>query len=603
MVRAVALLLAAATPAAITSCTTEIARTSAQSPQLEDAAFAALSQRYLDAVASQNPSYATTLGDHRFDDRVPDMSAEARERGTAVTRRLLAELGRIDRARLSRDNQVDAALLDNALHYSIWSDEILRSWAWDPQIYNEAAGGALYSLAARDFAPWETRLKSAIGRMEKMPALLAQARANLVPSRVPEIFATTVARQNGGIVEIVEEMLAPHRGELNAADARRFDSAVKGLKAAVAEHQLWLDDILVPQAKGDFRLGPGLYDSKLGFALASPLDRAEIKRRASATLAATREEMYEIASSVLAGRPSPPPLPARPTADQQQKAIEAALELAYAHRPSRSGVEAKAAETLAQATAFVREKQLVTVPDAPVRVITMPKFQQGVSLAYCDSPGPLEKNLATFYAISPIPAEWTDAQATSFLREYNDYAIHDLTLHEAMPGHYLQLAHANGNGSTLRAVLASGPFIEGWANYGERVMAEAGYLGGDPLLKLIVLKLRLRVATNALLDIGVQAEGMTREQAMDLMMVTAFQQEREAAGKWVRASLTSAQLPTYFVGYSEHVELRAEAERRRGAAFDLKAYHDELLSHGSPPVRYVRALMFGEPIAPSVTNS
>jgi len=597
MLRASALLLAAAALPIVAGCTSGIAASSARSAEREDARFADLSRRYLDGIASQNPSYATTLGDHRFDDRLPDMSAEARARSTGFARAILAELNRLDRARLSRDNQVDAALLDNNLHYSIWTDETLRSWAWDPQIYNEAAGGALYGLAARDFAPWETRLKSATARMEAMPALLAQTRANLVPARVPEIFATTVARQNGGIVEIVEEMLAPHKGDLNAADARRFDSAFAGLKAAVAEHQLWLDRTLVPNAKGEFRLGPDLYDSKLAFALASPLSRAEIKRRASLTVTATRDEMYAIARRLLAGRAGAPPLPERPTAAQQQKAIEAALELAYAHRPSRSGVEAKAVETLARATAFVREKKLVTVPDTPVRVITMPRFQQGVSLAYCDSPGPLEKNLATFYAISPIPAEWTDAQATSFLREYNDYAIHDLTLHEAMPGHYLQLAHSNRNGSTLRAVLASGSFIEGWANYGEAVMADAGYLDGDPLFRLIVLKLRLRVATNALLDIGVQTEGMTREQAMEMMTVTAFQQEREAAGKWVRANLTSAQLPTYFVGYSEHVELRQEAERRRGAAFDLKAYHDELLSHGSPPVRYVRALMFGEPIA------
>lgn len=597
MIRAAALLLAAAALPALGSVDSRAATSAARPAQSADPAFAALSQRYLDAVASLDPSYATSLGDHRFDARLPDLSASARARGTALARSMLAELGRIDRSRLSRENQVDAALLDNNLRYSIWTDEILRSWAWDPQIYSEAAGGALYSLGARDFAPWETRLKSATARMAAIPALLAQARANLVPALVPEIFATTVARQNGGVVEIAEEMLAPHRGELGAADARRFDAALAALKAAVAEHQLWLDRTLVPNAKGDFRLGPERYDSKLAFALASPLSRSEIKRRASLSVVATRAEMYGIARSVLAGRAGAPPLPDRPTPGQEQAAIEAVLELAYARRPSRSGVEARAAETLAAATAFVRAKRLVTVPDTPVQVITMPKFRQGVSLAYCDSPGPLEKQLGTFYAISPIPAEWTDAQATSFLREYNDYAIHDLTLHEAMPGHYLQLAHANRNGSTLRAVLASGSFIEGWANYGEAMMVDAGYLDGDPLLRLIVLKLRLRVATNALLDIGVQTEGMTREQAMELLTRTAFQQEREASGKWVRANLTSAQLPTYFVGYSEHVELRDEARRRRGAAFDLKAYHDELLSHGSPPVRYVRALMFGEPIA------
>lgn len=595
--RGIALLLAASALPALFGCASGPGPSQAQSVKREDAAFAALSQRFLDGLAGLYPEYATTLGDHRFDDKVADMSAEARARGTAFARTILGELGRIDRTRLSRENQVDAALLDSNLRYSIWTGEILRSWAWDPQIYNEAAGGALYSLAARDFAPWEQRLKSATARMEAIPALLAQTRANLVPARVPEIFATTVAKQNSGIVAIAEEMLAPHRSELNAADSVRFEAALDTLKAAVAEHQEWLDKVLVPNARGDFRLGPELYDAKLGFALASPLSRAEIKRKAEQALIVTRAEMYGIARNVLAGQAGAPSLPERPTADQEQKAIAAALELAYARRPSRSGVEARARETLASTTAFVRAKRLVTVPETPVQVITMPRFRQGVSLAYCDSPGPLEKELGTFYAVSPIPAEWTDAQATSFLREYNDYAIHDLTMHEAMPGHYLQLAHANRNGSTLRAVLASGSFIEGWANYSEGVMVVAGYLDRDPLLRLTVLKLRLRVITNALLDIGVQTEGMTREQAMDLMTRAAFQQEREAAGKWVRASLTSAQLPTYFVGYSEHVALRAEAERRRGAAFDLRAYHDELLSHGSPPVRYVRALMFGEPIA------
>jgi uncharacterized protein (DUF885 family) len=597
MRRAAALLLAAAAPPLFAGCAADVATSSARSEQPADAAFATLAQRYLDGFASLNPSYATSLGDHRFDDKVTDMSAEARGRGTAFAREILAELGRIDRARLSRENQVDAALLDNNLRYSIWTDEVLRSWAWDPQIYNEAAGGALYSLAARDFASWEKRLKSATARMEAIPALLAQTRANLVPARVPEIFATTVAKQNGGIVSVAEGMLAPHKGELDAADARRFDAALAKLKAAVAEHQVWLDKTLVPNAKGNFRLGAELYDAKLGFALVSPLSREEIKQRASHALVVTRAEMYGIARSVLAGKAGAPPLPERPTADQQQKAIEAALELSYARRPSRSGVEAKAAETLATATAFARERQLVTVPDTPVRIITMPKFQQGVSVAYCDSPGPLEKELGTFYAVSPIPEDWSDAQATSFLREYNDYMIHDLSIHEAMPGHYLQLAHSNRNGSVLRAVLASGPFIEGWAVYGEGMMADAGYLGGDPLFRLTVLKMRLRSITNALLDIGIQTEGMTRVQAMELMTRTAFQQEREAAGKWVRANLTSAQLPSYFVGYSEHMELREEARRRRGAAFDLKAYNDELLSHGSPPVRYVRALMFGEPIA------
>lgn len=576
--------------------TTREAAVATVSRQPADADFADLSKRYLDGLTRLNPSYATGLGDHRFDDMVTDMSAAGRARTNAFLRQTLAELGRIDRGLLDRDNQVDAALLDNNLRYALWTDETLQSWAWDPQIYNDAAGTSLYSLAARDFAPWEVRLKSATARMAAIPALLAQARANLVPARVPPIYATTVAKQNAGLVSIVQEMLIPRRDLLSPEDRGRFDSAFATLKAAVAEHQIWLDKILVPGAKGDFRLGPALYDTKLRFALVSPLGRAEIKQRANRALVDTRAEMYALARQILAGRAGAPPLPASPTADQQQKAIEAALELSYARRPSRDGVMAAATDTLAQATAFVAKAGLITLPATPVKIIPVPEYMRGVAVAYCDSPGPLERHLDTFYMVSPLPEDWTAEQVTSFLREYNLYMIHDLSIHEAMPGHFVQIAHSNQNRSLLRAVLSSGTFVEGWAVYAEGMMADAGYLDGDPLFRLTVLKMRLRSITNSLIDIGIHTEGMTREQAMELMTRTGFQQEREAAGKWTRASLGSTQLPSYFVGYSEHMELREEARRRRGASFDLKAYNDELLSHGSPPVRFVRALMFDEPI-------
>jgi len=244
----------------------------------------------------------------------------------------------------------------------------------------------------------------------------------------------------------------------------------------------------------------------------------------------------------------------------------------------------------------VREKNLVTLPDDPLEIITMPEFQQGVSLAYCDSPGPLEAGQKTFYAVSPIPAKWTRAQTDSFLREYNSRSIHNLTVHEAMPGHYLQLAHANKYPSPLRAVLSSGPFIEGWAVYSEKVMVDAGYMHGDPLMRLIQLKWYLRSIVNALLDQAVHVDGISRDAAMKLMTESGFQEEREAAGKWTRAQLTSAQLPVYFVGAREHMALRAEAERKLGAAFEVKAYHDNVLSYGSPPVRFARELMFDLPI-------
>jgi uncharacterized protein (DUF885 family) len=534
-----------------------------------DEQFADLSRRWLDGSFKLSPVSATQAGDHRYDGELDDLSAEGRARGLEFSKSMLGELEKIDRAKLSRENQVDYGMLGNQLRSDIWSAETLQGWAWDPTIYSQIAGGALYTLMAREFAPLPDRLRSATARM---------------------------AKQNKGVLSLVDGLIMPHAKELPDADRQKLEAAVASLRKAVDENQTWLDKTLVPNAKGDFRIGEKFYDQKLAFALNSPLTREEIRKRADAALESTRSEMYAIATQVLKGKPKAPPTPDNPSEDQKQKAIQAALELAYAERPARDKVMATAEAALAKATDFVREKNLITLPDAPVKIIPMPEFQRGVALAYCDPPGPLDKGLDTFYAVSPIPDDWTKQQVDSFLREYNTRSINELTIHEAMPGHYVQLWHSNKYPSVLRAVLYSGSFVEGWAVYAEKVMADSGYLDNDPLYHLVHLKWDLRSIANAILDQAIHVDGMSEADAMKLMTVKAFQEEREAAGKWTRARLTSAQLPTYFVGFEEHLDLRNEVEKRAGGKFDLKAYHDKLLSFGSPPVRYARELMLDEPI-------
>ncbi|UBB24094.1 DUF885 domain-containing protein [Pseudoxanthomonas japonensis] len=573
------------------------AATAAAADAQADARFADLSKRALEGWLQLSPVSATQIGEHRYDSEIDDLSAEGRKKSLEFSRKMLAELGAMDVSKLSRENQVDAAILRNQLEYDAWGNETLQSWAWDPQVYSGLAGGALYNLMAREFAPLPDRLKSAIDRMEKIPTLLAQARANLDPARVPKIHAETVAKQNAGILSIVDSFITPHAKELPEAEQQRLAAATGTLKKAVEEHQQWLDKTLVPNAKGDFRVGEKIYDQKLKFALLSSLSRAEIKQRAEGELKRVRGEMYAIAQQVLKDKPGAPALPASPSDEQQQqKAIEAALELAYAERPARDKVVPDAEAALKSATDFVRAKDLVTLPDAPVDIIPMPEFQRGVAVAYCDSPGPLDKNLKTFYAISPIPEDWSQAQVDSFLREYNSRMIHLLSIHEGTPGHYLEGWHSAKFPSTLRAVLRSGLFAEGWAVYTERMMADAGYLDNDPLFRLVQLKFYLRTIGNAILDQGVHVDGWSREQAMDLMVRQTFQQEREAAGKWTRAQLSSAQLPTYFVGAQEHFDLRKAMEAKLGDKFNAKAYHDQVLSYGAPPVRFVRELMLDEPI-------
>ena len=597
-------LLALALVAALAGCQPADAPTNASTPATSqqagdaavDAAFADLSKRALDTWMQLSPVSATQIGDHRYDSELDDLSAAGQQKTVAAYKALLGELDKIEVAKLGRENQVDAAILRNQLQSEIWNAEVLQSGKWDPQLYNGIAGSAIYGLMAREFAPLPERLKAATARMEKLPAIFAQARENLDPARVPKIHAETVAKQNKGILSIVDTFITPHIGELPQADQQRLQAAIDGLKKAVDEQQTWLDKTLVPNAKGDFRIGAEKYDQKLKFALSSSLSRQEIGERARAELKRVREDMYGIAQTVLKDKPGAPEMPAQPTDEQQQKAIEAALELAYADKPARDKVVDDAKAALEQSTAFVREHDLVTLPDAPVDIILMPEFQRGVAVAYCDSPGPLDKNLKTFYAVSPIPDDWNEKQVDSFLREYNSRMIHLLSIHEGTPGHYLEGWHSAKFPSTLRAVLRSGLFAEGWAVYTERMMQEQGYLNNDPLFHLVQLKFYLRTISNAILDQGVHVDNWDREKAMHLMTHDAFQQESEAAGKWVRAQLTSAQLPTYFVGAQEHFDTRKAVQEKLGDKFKLKAYHDQVLSYGAPPVRFARQLMLDQPI-------
>jgi len=572
-----------------------------------NAAFEQLGSRYIDESAALSPVSATWLGDHRFDDRLDDVGREALERRAAFCRTYLGRIAHIPKSRLSRSHQIDAALLAHALQAELWHLEEFQEWAWNPMRYVGLAGNAIYNLMARDFAPLRKRLSSARHRLEQFPRLMRQIREVLDPRRVPKVHAETAIRQVPGLIDILENMVEPHADVLSTRDQASLARALETARSAVEVLRRWLEKEVLPRAAGNFRIGRRLYDRRLAFALQGLLARKEIRERAESELRRVRQEMYEIAARVYKGEHPRASLPKRPSETRKRAIIRACLETAYRQAPDRRRIVAIARQSLARLTAFVRDADLVTVPPDPVEVIVMPEFRRGTSLAYCDSPGPLDAGQRTFYAIAPPPRDWTEPQVRSFLREYNLRSLYNLTVHEAMPGHFLQLAHANRYPSKLRAILASGVFIEGWAVYAERMMVDHGFLGGDPLMRLIVLKWYLRGIANAIIDQGVHAEEMTEDAAMRLMMDGTFQEEREAAGKWVRVQLTSAQLSTYFVGYLEHASLRREVETARGTGFDLKKYHDGVLSFGSPPIQYVRALMLDLPFdrvcVPKITSA
>jgi len=561
-----------------------------------DQRFDALCARYIDEFPSLSPVSATLLGDHHFDRLLNQIGPEARSARARFLKGYLEELGRIDPRTLSRENKVDYAVLSHHLRADLWSLETLEEWAWNPLVYTALCGSAIYGLMAREFAPLETRLASVAARLEQFPRLYEQIRATLEVQRVPPVHAETAVAQNRGVLSILDNRVEPHLASMPDAARRRLESALDRARDAVERHQQWLETELLPKASGDFRIGADLYDQKLAFSLHTPMTRAQVRQRADEQLRLLHERMYGIATGVYRKQYPYVEFPAEPSQAYKKAIIRACLELAYAERPDRDGIVECARRSLEKTTRFVREKGIVTLPTDPLEVIVMPEFERGVSLAYCDSPGALDAGQKTFYAVAPPPNEWTAEQVRSQLREYNIRSVHTLTMHEAMPGHFLQLAHANRCGNTLRAVLSSGVFIEGWAVYSEWMMCEEGFLDHDPLMELIVLKWYLRDTTNAILDQAVHVDGITKKEAMKLLVEEAFQEEREAAGKWTRARLTAAQLSTYFVGYLELVDLRREAEAAQGDAFDLGRYHDRVLSFGSLPPQFVRALMLDREI-------
>jgi uncharacterized protein (DUF885 family) len=551
----------------------------------QDDEFQKISHDYIEQYLQANPEDATELGDRRFDGQLTDYSPDARAKDLARQKQFRDKLGAIDGSQLTGANRIDFRILKENIDYQIFRAEELKESEWNPLVYMQSLANSLYLLVARDFAPAEKRIPNLRQRMEAIPHVIAQAKANL--QHPPRVHTETAIEQTQGAINLVREGLSPL---LNQAPQMKNDIASLQEKTAAAldDYKRWLQNDLLPRSDGNFRLGAEKYRKKLRFALASDLSMEEIMKRAQADLQQTQTTIYETA--LLLYKKYFPNADSATLADKR-KVTAAVLDKLAEQHPDDATVVSYAREVVGEATDFVRSHNLVTIPNTPLDVIAMPEFKRGVAIAYCDSPGPLDKTGKTFFAVAPTPKDWSKERKESFFREYNNYEIRDLTVHEAMPGHYLQLAHANEfRAPTLvRAMFRSGTFIEGWAVYCEQMMAEQGY--GGPEVKMQQLKMRLRAIANAILDQSIHAGNMNEKEAMDLMTNQTFQQEGEAVAKWKRARLTSAQLSTYFVGATEHLDLRAAEQKKLGNDFNLKKYNDQVISYGSPPVKYVRELM------------
>jgi uncharacterized protein (DUF885 family) len=548
--------------------------------------FEKIAKDYVESMLAAHPEFATELGDHRFDDQLSDYTPASREKQLASARQFRDSVSQFsDISKLTGANQVDARILAENIDNDIFELEELKEPEWNPLVYNQSLANSLYLLVARDFDTAEKRIANLRKRLEAIPRVISQAKENL--KHPPRVHTETAIEQTQGAINLVREGLSPLLDR-----APRFKKGLVPLQEkmakALSDYKQWLEKELLPRSDGDFRLGADKFRKKLRFALASDLSAEEVMKRAQADLQQTQAAIYETALPLY--KKYFPNATEAALADKK-KVTTAVLDKLAEQHPDDNTIVGYCQKVVAEATGFVKKRDLTTVPEKPLDVIVMPEFKRGTGIAYCDSPGPLEQNGKTFFAVEPTPKDWTKERKESFFREYNNYMIRDLTVHEAMPGHYLQLAHANEfhAPTMVRAIFRSGTFIEGWAVYSEQLMAEQNY--GGPEVKMQQLKMRLRVICNAILDQSIHAGNMSEQQAMDLMMKEGFQQEGEAVAKWKRARLTSAQLSTYFVGASEHLDLRDKAKAKAGAGFDLKKYHDQVMSYGSPPVKYVRELM------------
>jgi hypothetical protein len=533
--------------------------------------FVPLAERIVDALLDSDPPMASFAGDHRFDDRLPDLSPGAVADRVTMLRDGTDALSGLDTDDLQPQEQVDHAILSAMVERSLFELTQVREHEWNPLEHNP--GPLLHALLSRPFAPADVRLASLGGRLAAIPDALATARAVL--RDCPRIHVETAVGQFAGTAALIRDELPTL-----LAEEPRMRTAVEPAAAAALgaldEFGGWLRARADSGEPGrDPRLGRPLFEARLWHTLDTELTAAEVLGRARRNLDQVGEQLRTVAAELVGG----------PASDET---VRRALDELAAEHPDDASIVDLAKLTLAEATDFVREHDLMALVDDPCLILQMPEFARGVAVAYCDPPGPLETaDVPTFYCISPTPSDWSAQRVESFYREYNNHMIRNLTVHEAMPGHFLQLAHSRRfRASTrVRALGFSGPFVEGWAVYTEELMAGLGF-GGLPV-KMQQLKMQLRMSINAILDQLVHCEDVTESDAMALMTGAGFQEEGEAAGKWRRALLTSTQLSTYFVGYTEVAAIAAA--RPFGAT--PRAWHDAMLAHGSPPPRHLRTLL------------
>jgi uncharacterized protein (DUF885 family) len=554
----------------------------------EDVRLERLFKDYLDVEFKHRPLEATRLGDHRFDHLLDDVSAKARAANLERVRQALADLPtKIDYKKLSRSAQVDYEIWRHQLETDIWLAANTRPFEDDPRVYNDYITESVYLLLTQSTLPQPINVRNAAARMAYIPRILKAARENL--KNPPKVVVDTALRQNRGALAFYESGIFALAGEAPQLSALR--EMAQRVVPALREYQKFLETELLPRASGEWRLGKEKFARKLELVLDAGLSAAEVLREAEAEAERVEGEMYVIARQLWAQAYPERALPAD-DADGKRQTIRRVLAHVSKDHGRVEDLVKDATAMAAKIKAFIRAKDLLRLPEPDrCRIIEMPEFQRGNSIAFLNAAPPLDPKAASFYDISPPPRDWDARRVASYLEEYNQHMLQLLTIHEAYPGHYVQLEYANRQPSLIRRVLSSGVYVEGWAVYTEQVMLDQGYGEGSLALRLSQLKWYLRAVCNAILDYKMHCAGMTDEEALQLLVGRAYQSEAEAILKIIRAKQSSCQLSTYFVGRMAMQRLRRAVQTEKGDDFQLGRFHEAVLEQGSVPVKYLPELV------------
>ncbi len=545
-------------------------------------------QAHLEESFRMRPCEATLLGDHRFDHLLDDISTTARATWLDHSRQQLEKLERdFANASFSENGKIDYQIFHDELARNIWLAENTQPFAEDPRTYGTYINDSVYSLLTQSTLAKEKNVTNAIARINQIPRIVESARKTLTDP--PKPILETGILQNRGAIGFYEKGIfdligsTPQQAELKAACA----VAVTALR----KHQYFLEDELLPGAGNHWRLGREKFSRKLELVLDVGWDAQRVLAEAELEFERVQRDMYVVARQLWSRYFPTQPLPVDDPVGRRSTIAQVIDAVGQEHgRPETLIVDARA--TVSSIQDFIRERDILRLPELDrCQVIEMPEFRRGNSLAYLDAALPLDPNGLSYYAVSPPPAIWGADQVRSFLEEYNRHMLQILTIHEAYPGHYVQLEYSNRSPSVIRKVLQSGVFVEGWAVYTEQMMLDQGYGDGDLALRLNQLKFYLRAVANAILDNKMHCTQMSDDEALKFLVNEAYQSEGEARLKIVRAKQSSVQLSTYFVGRMAHYRLRQEIQGELGDSFELGRFHEAVLDHGSVPVKFLPQLV------------